>query len=90
MIELTGEELGTLSLGGRKPSVCLLRIRNKVAESNYRKDYDVLRHRLMQVIPFAARISFLGYRTLPLDQYAKVANTIYSYTTSEPRLTLER
>ena len=45
--ELIEEALGTISLDGQKPSVCLLRNQRKLSECHLTMDNDVIKHRLM-------------------------------------------
>ena len=78
--ELLEEALGSVSLDGQKPSVCLIRIRRKLADCNLQVDDDVVRHRLLQAMPHATKIALSAHSALPLSEFAKLADTIYSYT----------
>ena len=78
--KLIGEALGTISLDGRKPSVCVLRIQRKLSECHLTMDNDVIKHRLMQGMPTSTRSSLSAYLDLPPDKFAKLADTIYSYS----------
>jgi hypothetical protein len=78
--ELLEEALGSISLNGQKPSVCLLRIKRKLQECNLTVDNDVVRHRLLQAMPINTRVSLSAHSQLPLDQFAKLADTIYLYS----------
>ena len=75
--ELIEEALGTISLDGQKPSVCLLRIQRKFSECHLTMDNDVIKHRIMQAMPISTRSSHLD---LPPVKFAKLADTIYSYS----------
>ena len=78
--ELIEEALGTISLDGQKPSVCLLRIQRKLSECHLTMDNDVIKHRLMQAMPISTRSSLSAHLDLPPDKFAKLADTIYSYS----------
>ena len=78
--ELIEEALGTVSLDGQKTSVCLLRIQRKLSECHLTMDNDVIKHRLMQAMPISTRSSLSAHLDLPLDNFAKLADTIYSYS----------
>ena len=78
--ELIGEALGTISLDGQKPSVCFLRIQRKLSECHLTMDNDVIKHRLMQAMPMSTRSSLSAHLDLPPDKFAKLADTIYSYS----------
>ena len=56
--ELIEEALGTISLDGQKPSVCLLRIQRKLSECYLTMDNDVIKHRLMQAMSISTRPHF--------------------------------
>ena len=78
--ELIEEALGTTSLDGQKPSVCLLRIQRKLSECHLTMDNDVIKHRLMQAMRISTRSSLSAHLDLPTDKFAKLADTIYSYS----------
>ena len=78
--ELIEEALGTISLDGQKPSVCLFRIRRKLSDCQLTMDNDVIKHRLMQAMPISTRSSLCAHLDLPPDKFAKLADTIYSYS----------
>jgi hypothetical protein len=78
--ELLEEALGSITLDGQKPSVCLLRIKRKLQECNLTIDEDVVRHRILQAMPFSTKASLSAHSSLPLDQFAKLADTIYLYS----------
>ena len=78
--ELIEEALGTISLDGQKPSVCLLRIQCKLYECHLTMDNDVIKHRPMQAMPISTRSSLLTHLDLPLDKIVKIFDTLYSYS----------
>ena len=78
--ELIEEALETISLHGKKPSVCLLRIQPKLAECHLRMYNDVIKHCLMQAMPISTRSSFSAHLALRPEKLAKLADTIYSYS----------
>ncbi len=78
--ELLEEALGSISLDGEKPSVCLVRIQRKLSQCNLALGEDVIKHRLMQAMPFATRTALSAHTELSLTQFAKLADTIYSYS----------
>ena len=78
--ELIEEALGTISLDGQKPSVRLLRIQRKLSECHLTMDNDVIKHRLMQAMPISTRSSLSAHLDLPPEKFAKLADTIYSYS----------
>lgn len=77
--ELLEEALGSISLDGQKPSVCLLRIKKKLSDGGLIFDEDIVRHRLLQAMPADLRIALSGHSSLPLNDFAKIADTIYGY-----------
>ena len=81
--ELIEEALGNVSLDGQKPSICLLKIQRKLAECNLMVDDDIVRHRLMQAMPISTRTALSAHTTLAPTEFAKLADTIYSYAKSE-------
>ena len=78
--ELIEEALGTISLDGQKPSVCLLRIQRKLSECHLTIDNDVIKHRLMQTMPISKCSSLSAHLDLPPDKFGELADTIYSYS----------
>ena len=63
--ELIEEALGTISLDGPKPSVCLLGIQRKLSECHLTMDNDVIKHRLMQAMPISTCSSLSAHLDLP-------------------------
>ena len=78
--KLIEEALETISLAGLKPSICLLRIQRKLSECHLTMENDVIKHRLMQAMPVSTRSSLSAHLDLPPDKFAKLADTIYSYS----------
>ena len=80
--EMIGEALGMISLDGQKPSLCLKRIQRKLAECNLTLDDDVIKNRfsLMQAMPISVKTALSAHLELPVEQFAKLADTIYSYS----------
>ena len=78
--ELIEEALETVSLDRQKPLVCLLRVLRKVSECHLTMDNDVIKHRLMQAMPISTRSSLSAHLDLPPNKFAKLADTIYSYS----------
>ena len=77
--EMIEEALGVISLDSQKPSLCLMRIQRKLAECNLTLDDDIIKHRLMQAIPISFKTALSAQLELPVEQFAKLADTIYSY-----------
>jgi hypothetical protein len=77
--ELLEEALGTITLDGQKPSVCLARIKRKLADCGLTPDEEVVRHRLLQAMPHQIRLTLSAHTNLGLSEFAKVADTIYGY-----------
>ena len=78
--KLIEEALGKISLDGQKPSLCLMRIQRKLAEGNLTLDDDVIKHRLMQAITISVKTALSAHLELPVEQFAKLVDTIYSYS----------
>ena len=74
------EALGINSLDGRKSSLCLMRIRRKLAECTLTLADDVIKQRLMQTMPISEKTAPSAQLELPVEQFAKLADTIYSYS----------
>ena len=77
--EMIEEALGMNSLDGQKSSLCLMRNR-KLAECTLTLADDVIKHRLMQAMPISEKTALSGQLELPVEQLAKLAATIYSYS----------
>ena len=86
--ELLEDALGSVSLDGQKPSVCLLRIKRKLSECNLVVDNDVLKHRLLQAMPYNTRTSLSAHTNLEPEDFAKLADTIYGYAQAEHRVSM--
>ena len=74
------EALGMISLVGQKPSLCLMRFQRKLAECNLTLDDDVIKRRLMPAMPISVKMALSAHLELPVEQFAKLADTIYSYS----------
>ena len=81
--QLIDETLGTISLDGQKPSLCLLRIQRKLSECHLTMENDLIKHCLMQAMPISTRSSLSAHLDLPPDKFAKLADT---YTASRRTL----
>ena len=57
-----------------------MRIQRKLAECNLTLDDDVIKHRLMQAMPISVKTALSAHLELPVEQFAKLADTIYSYS----------
>ena len=78
--ELIEDALGTISLDGQKPSVCFLRIQHLLSKCHLTMDNDVIKHRRMQAMPISTRSSLSAHLDVPPNKFAKLADTIYSYS----------
>ena len=78
--EMIEEALGMISLDLQKPSFCLMRIQRKLAKCNLTLDDDFIKHRLMQAMPISVKTALSAHLELPVEQFAKLADTIYSYS----------
>ena len=78
--EMIEEALGMISLDSQKLSFCLMRIQGKLAECNLTLDDNLLKHRLMQVMPLSLKTALSADLELPVEQFPKLADTIYSYS----------
>ena len=68
-----------------------MRIQRKHAELNLTLDDDVIEHKLMQVMLIAVKTAPSAHLELPAERFAKLADTIYSYSktvvvTSHPNI----
>ena len=78
--EMIEEVLGVISLEKQKPSMCLMRNQKKLAECNFTFADDVIKHRLMQAMPISVKTAHSAHLELPVEQFAKLADTNYSYS----------
>ena len=78
--EMIEEALGMISLDVQKPSLCLMRIQQKLAECNLTLDDKVIKHRLMQAMPVSVKTALSAHLELPVELFAKLADTFYSNT----------
>ena len=79
--ELLEEALGSISLDGQKPSVCFLRIKRKLEDCHLTVDDQFLRHKFLQALLPTTRVALSAHHNLALDDFAKLADTIYQYST---------
>ena len=56
-----------------------MRVQRKLAECNFTLD-DYVKHRLMQAMPISVKTALSAHQELPVEQFAKLADTIYSYS----------
>ena len=88
--ELLEEALGSISLDGQKSSVCFLRIKQKLEDCNLTVDDLLIRHKFLQALPPTTRIASSAHRNLPLEDFAKLADTIFQYSTIDYQVTAVR
>ena len=74
------ESMRLILLDGQKPSLCLMRIQRKLAECNLTLDDAVIKHRLMQAMSISMKTALSAHLELPVEQFAKIPDTIYSYS----------
>ena len=79
--ELLEEALRSISFDGQKPSVCFLRIKRKLEDCHLTVDDQFLRHKFLQALPPTTRVALSAHHNLALDDFAKLADTIYQYST---------
>ena len=77
--QLIDEALGSLSLDGQKPSLCLLRLQRKLQESGVQLDEETIKHRLLKALPPTTATALAAHTTLPLSDFARLADTMSSY-----------
>ena len=79
--ELLEEVLSSISCDGQKPSLCFLRIKRKVEDRHLTVDDQLLRHKFLQALPPTTRVSMSAHHNLALNDFAKLGDTIYQYST---------
>ena len=79
--ELLEEALGSISLDGQKPSVCFLRMKRKLEYCNMTVDDQFNRHKFLQALPPTTRVALSAHHNLPLEDFAKLAETIVQNST---------
>ena len=84
--KLLNEALSTISLDGKKPSLCLNRIRRKLNESGMEKNDDFIRHRLNGALPQQAKIAMAAHTEKGLDEYAQIADTVISVLNDQQQI----
>lgn len=77
--QLIDEALGSLSLDGQKPSLCLIRLQRKLQESGVQLDEDTIKHRLLKALPPSTATALSAHTTLSLNEFARLADTMSTY-----------
>ena len=78
--EMIEEAPGNDFIGRPKTFIVLMRIQRMLAECNLTLDDDVIKHRLMQAMSISVKTALSAHLELPVEQFAKLADTIYSYS----------
>ena len=71
--ELIEEALGSISVDGQKPCVCLLRTQHKLSECHLTLNKDVIKQCLMKAMPISTRSSLSANFDLSPNKFAKLA-----------------
>ena len=74
--ELMEEALGNVTLDGQKPSLCVVRIKRKLVECHLDPDDDLIKHKLLQAMPFHTRAALAGHQKLDLTTFASIADSV--------------
>ena len=81
--EFLEEALGSISLDGQKPSVGFVRIKRQLEDCNLTADDQFIRQKFLQALPPATRVALSAHHNLPLEDFAKLADTIFEYSTND-------
>jgi hypothetical protein len=71
------EALGQCTLGDQKPSLFIRSARKKLEDIGLTPTDEILKTRLLNALPHDGKVALTGHQTLPIDQFAAVADSIY-------------
>jgi hypothetical protein len=71
------DALGECNLEGKKPSLFLRNARRKLENIGMTPNDDVLKSRLLQAMPEQAKLCLTGQKSLPLENFLSVADSLY-------------
>jgi hypothetical protein len=74
------EALSTLNLDGLRPSVAVQRLRRSFIDAGMTPDGEVLKHRLLKVLPGPVQTTLAAHKHLELSQFAIIADAVYEVT----------
>ena len=61
--------------------MCFLRIKRKLEDCNLTVDDQFIRQKFLQALPPTTRVALSAHQNLPLEDFAKLADTIFQYST---------
>ena len=88
--ELFKEALESILLHGHKPSVCFMRIKRGLEDCNLTVVDKFTRRRFLQALPPTTRVALSARHNLPLEDFAKLADTIFQYSTTDHQVAAVR
>lgn len=76
--ELLEDALGSVSLDGQKPSLCVLRLQRKLQECGLEPDEALIKHKVLQAMPSDTRTTLAGQtQNANLTTFSSVADAVY-------------
>ena len=66
-----------MELGGRRPSLFIRSTMAKLREVGLQPSDEILKHKLIKVMPTEPRISLTASQSLPLDSFCDVADNLF-------------
>jgi len=74
--QMIEEALSALSLGEKRPTQLVVEIKRKFSDIGLQVDDAIVKSRLLTALPTHLRSSLVGFDDLPIEQYAKIADSM--------------
>jgi len=82
--QLIKEALGSVSLEGKRPTQVINEIKRRFADVNITPDEALIKSRLLTALPQNIHAALVGHDNEPLDNYAKIADSMLAVAGSNP------
>ena len=80
--QLIEEALQTVEMGSRRPTQVMCDIKRKFSEVGLTVDDSIVKSRLISALPSSIRAALVGHDQMPLEDFAKVADSMVAVMTS--------
>ncbi|MEL6607085.1 MAG: hypothetical protein AAFP88_02425 [Bacteroidota bacterium] len=81
--QMIEEALSSMSLSGKRPTQLIVDIKRKFSDIGLTVDDAIVKSRLLSAFPQNLRSTLVGHDNLPLEQYAKVADSMLAVSSKE-------
>jgi len=82
--QLIEQALGSVSLEGKRPTQVINDIKRRFADVNITPDEALIKSRLLTALPQNIRAALVGHDNEPLDNYARIADSMLAVAGSNP------